>query len=359
MKNLLQSAYSWTDERLDLGALQALAKHKTVPLHAQSFWYYWGGLSLLFFLVQVFTGVLLLVYYRPGPDAYESVRQITYNTSFGWLIRSAHSWAANLMVATVAIHMFSVYFMKAYRKPREFGWWTGMGLLGLAMVFGFSGYLLPMDQLAFFATKVGLDIPSQLPVLGPALAALVRGGFEVSEYTVQRFFALHTVILPMLFIPLLGFHLYLVQKHGNALPPAEERKPATQRRSIAFFPNFLMKDLAMWLMAINVLAVLASLYPWDLGPQADPIQPAPVGIHPEWYFMSQFQVLKLLGDWIPGKAGEFAGLGLFTIAIIAWLVVPLYDANSQAGRRARNATYFGLLVLAVTIVTTVWGYVAI
>jgi quinol-cytochrome oxidoreductase complex cytochrome b subunit len=359
MSNLLHSVYSWVDERLGLGDLEALVKHKTVPQHAHSFWYYWGGLSLLFFLVQVFTGVLLLIYYRPGPDAYESVRQITYDTNFGWLIRSVHSWGANLMIATVGIHMFSVYFMKAYRKPREFGWWTGLMLLGLAMVFGFSGYLLPMDQLAFFATKVGLDIPSQLPVLGPRLAALVRGGFEVNEYTVQRFFALHAVILPALFVPLLGLHLYLVQKHGNAMPPSEERKPAAQRQSIPFFPNFLMKDLAMWLVAINVLAVLASLYPWDLGPQADPIKPAPIGIHPEWYFMSQFQVLKILGDWIPGKAGEFAGMGLFTVAIVAWMLVPFYDANNQAGRRARNATCFGLLLLLATIVTTIWGYLAI
>jgi quinol-cytochrome oxidoreductase complex cytochrome b subunit len=227
------------------------------------------------------------------------------------------------------------------------------------MVFGFSGYLLPMDQLAFFATKIGLEIPSQLPILGPKVAALVRGGFEVSPYTVQRFFALHVVILPALFVPLLGLHLYLVQKHGNALPPAEEAKPAAQRKTIPFFPNFLMKDLAMWLIAINVLAVLASIYPWDLGPQADPLQPAPMGIHPEWYFMSQFQVLKIVGDWIPGKTGEFAGLGLFTLAMIGWTVVPLYDTNSKNGRRARNATYFGLLLLIASIITTIWGYLAI
>jgi quinol-cytochrome oxidoreductase complex cytochrome b subunit len=359
MKSRLVSVYDWADERLGLAELQALARHKMVPQHAHSFWYYWGGLSLLLFLVQVFTGVLLLVYYRPGPDAYESVRQITFNTSFGWLIRSAHSWAANLMVAAVCIHMFSVFFMKAYRKPREFGWWTGLGLLGLVLVFGFSGYLLPMDQLSFFATKVGLDIPSQFPVIGPKIAALVRGGFEVSEYTVQRFFALHVVILPLLFLPLLGLHLWLVQKYGNALPPSEEAKPASQRKSIPFFPNFLMMDLAMWLIAINILAVLASIYPWDLGPQADPLQPAPLGIHPEWYFMSQFQVLKVLGDWIPGTAGEFVGMGLFTVAMIGWTLVPLYDTSSERGRRARNATYFGLLILIGGIVTTIWGYLAI
>ena len=168
----------------------------------------------------------------PDPDAYESVRQITYNTSFGWLIHSAHSWAANLMIGTVAIHMFSVFFMKAYRKPREFGWWTGLGLLALALVFGFSGYLLPMDQLSFFATKVGLDIPSLLPILGPKLAALVRGGFEVSEYTVQRFFALHVVILPLIFIPLLGLHLYLVQNTATpCLPPRRPSPPPNAKPS--------------------------------------------------------------------------------------------------------------------------------
>ena len=148
--------YDWVDERLGLSELAAFARHKTVPVHAQSFWYYWGGISLFLFLVQCFTGVLLLVYYRPGVEAYESVRQITFVMHFGWLIRSAHAWSANLMMFAILVHMFSVFFMKAYRKPREFGWLSGMALLGLAAVFGFSGYLLPMDELSYFATKVGL-----------------------------------------------------------------------------------------------------------------------------------------------------------------------------------------------------------
>lgn len=222
MKTAKSKLFNWMDERLGLQEVLAFAKKKTVPVHGQTFWYYWGGLSLFFFLVQAFTGVLLLVYYRPGPDAYESVRQITYDINFGWLIRSAHSWAANLMIAAIFGHMFSVYFMKAYRNPREFGWWSGMALLLVTMVFGFSGYLLPMNELAYFATKVGLEIPATFPVIGPKIAALVRGGAEVNEFTVQRFFALHVVVLPALFLPLLGFHLWLVQKHGNAVPPSEE-----------------------------------------------------------------------------------------------------------------------------------------
>ena len=359
MKSRFLSIYSWVDERLDLAELQAFAKHKTVPQHAHSFWYYWGGLSVLMFLVQVFTGVLLLVYYRPGPDAYESVRQITYNTSFGWLIRSAHSWAANLMIATVAIHMFSVFFMKAYRKPREFGWWSGVVLLLLTMLFGFSGYLLPMNELAYFATKVGLEIPNSLPGIGPKIASLVRGGPEVSEFTVQRFFALHVVVLPALFIPLLGFHLWLVQRHGNALPPSEEAKAPAARKSIPFFPNFLMKDLAMWLIALNVVALLASLFPWDLGAPADSLKPAPAGIHPEWYYMSSFQVLKLFGNWFPGAAGEALGMVIFTLGLVLWFLVPLYDQTSKTGQRARAATYFGLFALAVLTLTTIWGYAAL
>ena len=359
MNGLNQAVYQWLDERLGLAEALAFAKKKTVPVHRHSSWYYWGGVSLFFFLVQGFTGVLLLLYYRPGPDAYESVRQITFSYNFGWLMRSAHSWAANLMIVAVFVHMFSVFFMKAYRRPREFGWWSGMALLLLGMLFCFSGYLLPMNELAFFATKVGLEIPSSLPVLGAKMANLVRGGLDVNEFTVQRFFALHVVILPALFLPLLGFHLWLVQKHGNALPPSEEAKPASERQTMPFFPNFLAKDLAMWLIALNVLAVTAALFPWELGEQADPLKSAPLGIHPEWYFMSSFQVLKLFGNWFPGAIGEAAGMVIFTLGLVMWMLIPLYDSNTQAGIRGRRATYFGLAALGILLVTTIWGYVAI
>ncbi len=351
--------FHWADERLGLSDLIELGRHKSVPQHRYSFWYYWGGISLLFFVVQLFTGIMLLVYYRPGREAFESVRQITYDVDFGWLIRSAHSWAANLMVFAVFVHMFSVLFMKAYRKPREFGWWSGLALLGLVMVFGFSGYLLPMDQLAFFATKVGLQIPSMIPGLSGIVNDLVRGGSQVGETTVQRFFALHAVILPLLFLPLMGFHLYLVQKHGNAVPPSESERPASQRRTIPFFPNFLAQDLAMWLIALNVVTILATLFPWDLGSAADPLAPAPVGIHPEWYFMSQFQLLKVVGNWIPGFAGEIAGMTLFGAVTLFLAVVPLFDPQSTFGKRARLTTWLGVLIVLGMIGLTIWGYAAL
>jgi cytochrome b6 len=296
------------------------------------------------------------VYYRPGAEAFASVRQITYVMHFCWLIWSVHSWCANLFIFSILVHMFSVYFMKAYRSPREFGWWSGLLLLILTLVLGFSGYLLPMNELAYFATKVGLEIPTQMPIIGAKLADLVRAGPDVNEYTVQRFFALHVVVLPALFIGVLTFHLWLVMKHGNAVPPGEAERPAAERRNIPFFPNFLMKDLAMWLVALNVLTILAALFPWSLGNEADALKSAPPGIHPEWYFMSSFQTLKLFGQWLPGRFGESAGIVIFNLGFVLWALVPVYDGASVGGRRARRATYFGLLALGVLVVTTLWGY---
>jgi len=348
--------YQWIDERLGLSEIVALARHKVVPQHKHSFWYYWGGISLFLFILQLLTGILLLVYFRPGKDAYESVRQLTYDIDFGWLIRSAHSWSANLMVFAVLVHMFSVFFMRAYRNPREFGWWSGLALLGLTFVFGFSGYLLPMDELSYFATKVGLQIPGMMPGIGPLITDLIRGGADVGEATVQRFFALHVVVLPLLFLPLLGFHLYLVQRHGNALPPAEEARPVAERRSVPFFPNFFAMDLAMWLIALNVVTILATLYPWGLGAPADPLTPTPMGIHPEWYFMSQFQALKVVGRLIPGLTGEIFGMVTFTAILIFWAVIPLFDRESNGGRRARITAWVGYLLLAGMLIFTIWGY---
>jgi cytochrome b6 len=275
---------------------------------------------------------------------------------FGWLIRSAHSWSANLFIFAIIVHMFSVFFMKAYRRPREVGWLTGIALLFLAALFGFSGYLLPMDELSYFATKVGLEIPASLPLMGPLTATMLRGGPDVSEFTVQRFFALHVVVLPLLFLPLLGLHLWLVQKHGNALPPSELAKPEAQRKSVPFFPNFFQKDLAMWLISLNVLALLASVFPWDLGKQADALAPAPAGIHPEWYFMAPFHMLKMLGSLLPGATGEVVGILLFTVGLALWVFIPIYDAENKAGHRGRVAHYFGLFAVTALILTTALGY---
>jgi cytochrome b6 len=164
------------------------------------------------------------------------------------------------------------------------------------------------------------------------------------------------VVLPALFLPLLGFHLWLVQRHGNAAPPSVEALPESERKREPFVPNFLRKDLAMWLISLNILALLASVFPWSLGKPFDALAPAPVGIHPEWYFMSPFEMLKLLGTVLPGEVGEIAGILLFTVGIALWVLIPFYDSSKESGKRGRVAHYFGLLAVIALLTTTIIGY---
>ena len=202
--------FDWFDQRFKVRSLVEYMSGKVVPLHSHSIFYYLGGISLFLFIVQVITGILLLMYYRPGADsAYESVRFIVSNVSFGWLIRSMHSWSANLMILFVFLHMFTVYFTQAYRKPRELTWLSGMGLFVLALLFGFSGYLLPWNELAFFATRVGTGMAGAVPVIGDDIMVIMRGGEEVTGATIGRFFGLHVAILPGIFTVLLSMHLIM------------------------------------------------------------------------------------------------------------------------------------------------------
>jgi len=155
----MDAIHLWLDERLGINSIAKMAAKKEVPVHRHSIWYYFGGMTLFLFSVQVGTGILLLLYYRPSAEgAFESVQFIITEVQFGWLIRSVHSWSANLLIAALFVHMFSVFFMSAYRAPREITWVTGALLLFICIGFGFSGYLLPWNKLAFFATKVGTEI---------------------------------------------------------------------------------------------------------------------------------------------------------------------------------------------------------
>src|SRR5215831_15245755 len=210
--SLWKNLRDWLDDRFVWDDLIAPLRHKTVPLHRLSYWYFLGGITLFLFVIQVLTGILLLLYYRPGAnEAFESVQYIMTQVQFGWLIRSIHSWSANLMIFTAFAHMFSVLFLKAYRKPRELTWVSGVILLFLVMGFGFSGYLLPWNTLAFFATKVGTEITGQVPVIGKLLMILLRGGEEVTGATLTRFFGFHVAVLPGLTTLLILVHLLLVQ----------------------------------------------------------------------------------------------------------------------------------------------------
>jgi cytochrome b6 len=358
MKNRLKRIYEWFDGRIQLRTLVEFMGKKYVPIHRHSVWYYFGGVSLFLFVIQVVTGILLLLYYKGSEQqAFESIQFIMSRVQFGWLIRSVHSWAANLFVLSVMIHMFSVYFERAYRRPREITWITGVAMYFLALAFGFSGYLLPWNELAFFATKVGTDIAGALPVIGQHILTFLRGGEEVTGATLTRFFGFHVAVFPGIFTILLGIHLFLVQRQGMSIPLDAEGKTEEVKERMPFFPNFFLRDLLLWLLVLNLLALLAVFFPWELGRRADPLASAPEGIKPEWYFLFMFQTLKYLPGNMLFMDGEQFGALLFSAAGILWLLVPFLDNKSVRGQRSRTVTYVGIFSVMYVIVLTIIGWI--
>ena len=350
--------WTWLDQRVGLKDLEKLARKKEIPVHRHSIWYYLGGMTLFLFIIQVSTGILLLLYYRPSAEeAFESIQFLMAEVQFGWLIRSIHSWAANLMILTLFVHLFSVLLLKAYRPPREITWFSGVALLGLALGFGFTGYLLPWNELAYFATKVGTEITSAVPGIGGFAGRLLRGGDEVTGATLTRFYGIHVAILPATAVALLGLHLYLVQRHGMSVPPGVEREGGAAR-VMPFVPNFLLRDIVGWLSALAILAALAAYFPAELGKKADPFLPAPARIKPEWYFMFMFQTLKYLPSHILGIEGEIVGILGFGLGGLFLLLIPVLDRRTARGQPSRLFTWIGIAIILFMVLFTVLGYMA-
>lgn len=342
---------AWIEDRFDLSTVKHLTLEKTVPEHKYTHFHLFGGLALYFFIIQVVTGILLLMYYKPSAkEAYDSVKFIVTQVPFGWLVRSVHSWSANLMVFALFLHMFSKYFLKSYRRPRELTWVTGFILLALAMGFGFTGYLLPWNELAFFATKVGTETVGAMPVIGQYLLELLRGGEDVTGVTLNRFFAIHVTVLPLTIVGLLGLHLLLVQVQGMSKPIDVKIKG-----EMKFFPNFIMRDLMFWLLATIILFGLAVFFPWELGLKADPFKAAPAWIKPEWYFLSMYQVLKWMPAHIIGIPGELVGIALINIGGAAVLLVPFLDKKANRDEKSPLFIWLGVLGLIFLIAITIYA----
>jgi cytochrome b6 len=351
----IQPIAAWLDKRLALSSIALIAAKKEVPVHRHTIWYYFGGMTLFLFCVQVVTGILLLLYYRPSAEnAFESVQFIITEVQFGWLIRSIHSWSANLMIATLFIHMFSVFFLRAYYPPREITWVSGAALLIIVVCFGFSGYLLPWNKLAFFATKVGTEIAGVVPIVGRPILRFLRGGDDVTGATLTRFFGFHVAVLPATATVFIAIHVLLVQMHGMSVPPQLAGQPL---KKMKFVPNFLLRDLIGWILAIGVLAALAAMFPWELGEKADAFAPAPAGIKPEWYFLFMFQTLKLLPARILGFDGEVLGIMAFNFVALILFLVPFIDRSYENRRRRLIFNLLGVTALLYMVVMTIVGYV--
>ncbi|NQT14355.1 MAG: cytochrome bc complex cytochrome b subunit, partial [Planctomycetes bacterium] len=303
----------WFRERIDLQPVFALAAKKTVPVHRHRWIYFLGGAALFLFGLQVASGALLMLYYQPTEaDAHQSVERIMSEVPLGAVVRSVHVWGADFFIAVVVLHFLVKLFTRAYRRPRELTWISGMLLLFLALGLGFSGYLLPWTELSYYATLVGTQIPGTAPLVGDWIVHFLRGGQFVTGDTITRFFAAHVMLLPLGCGLLLAVHLGLIQGQGMSLPLGMTKKKV--RDAMPFFSEFLLIESCVWLVLLGTIVTLATFLPAEMGVRADPLQAAPRGIKPEWYFLFMFQTLK--------HVPETAGVLLFSLAAAFLVLVP-------------------------------------
>src|SRR5881227_2828584 len=219
----------WLEERSGLVGGVRYFLFRKVP--ADTNWMHTlGSATLTAFIVQAVTGVILAMYYKPDPNsAYQSIQHITNDVWLGWLVRGMHRWGASVFIILMFFHMARVFLFGAYKYPRELNWIVGALLLPTALLEGFSGYLLPYDQTAYWATVVGININGTAPFLGPFLASFLRGGAEIGPDTLARFYSLHMLLLPGAILGLIGLHLYLVVRLGVSSPPWSEEAAGRER----------------------------------------------------------------------------------------------------------------------------------
>ena len=350
--NLYPKIRGWLADRYDVGTVEKFADeqaHKPLPKET-GFWHTFGSLSLYLFLNQVVTGILLMIYYRPTTNtAFESVRYIMTKAHFGWLIRGLHAWGATLMVLCVLIHMIRTFFMGAYKKPRELTWVLGVFIFGCTVTFGFTGYLLPWNQLSYWATTVGTEITGAIPLLGNYMKLLLRGGEGITGETLARFYVLHVVVLPWALTMLIATHLFLMRVQGLAtMERVGAEQPIDKKHAVPFFPHHILKEGVVFCLLIGALVTLIILWPVELGEKADPFV-TPEGIKPEWYFLSTYQLLK----YLPKLLGILVSL----IPPLLLLIWPFLDRNPERHPKKRPfAVAVGIAALLLAIVFGVIGH---
>jgi ubiquinol-cytochrome c reductase cytochrome b subunit len=297
-----------------------------------------GSLLLFAFVLQVVTGILLSMNYAPSVDsAWPSVKFIQEQVPLGVFIRALHHWGSSAMVILLLLHVLQVFIWGAYKKPRELTWMVGVLLLFCTLGLAFTGYLLPWDQKAYWATKVGLGIASTTPGIGDGLRTLLQGGPQMGNLTLTRFFSIHTFVLPGLLILLVVIHLYLFRLHGVTPPPWESAEQVKAKEE-PFWPKQLLKDGLCWLVFLVLLGLWCYNRPAPLEGQADPSQPYEA--RPEWYFMFYFRLLRFF-------EGPCEFVGTFCLPLIFFLLLffwPFLDRSPQRNPRRRPVA-IGLLGL--------------
>ncbi|BCS55230.1 cytochrome bc complex cytochrome b subunit [Geobacter sp. SVR] len=361
-----EKIYRWLDVRIGVGELaekELTGYHLPVTINV---WYSLGSVLLFSLALQVVTGILLLVYYVPDADkAFASVTAIMNDVPFGWLIRMCHAVGSNMMVAVLLLHMFSVLFMGSYKRPRELSWLSGFILLNMVMGISLTGYLLPWSQLSFWATTVATNSAGAIPLIGDELVQFLRGGRLVGPYTLGRFFALHVAVIPLGIALLVGVHLFLLKRIGISAPPSGQKDSRVRWKGdsyryeehpggIPFYPNYVVQDMSSicFYLALFLLVVFFDPYiffPKDAFIPANPFQ-TPAHIKPEWYFLPNYQTLKIFPS-------EFMGLMAQGLAMTFLALLPFVDRNPERHPLKRPlflACAIGGILLWIGLM--IWGH---
>lgn len=342
--------YRWFDDRMGLGDLLHVLLDEPIPGGAR-YAYVFGSALLAVFVLQILTGIALLFYYAPSVDhAHTSVAYIMKVVTGGSFVRGLHVYGASAMIILLVIHVIQTFFYASYKGRRELQWISGFILFFLILGMGFTGYLLPWDEKAYFATKVGTNVGAEIPVIGSQIKEMLLRGEHLGALTLSAFFVTHILIVPALIVIFIGLHLYLLRKRGPAGPTVE--KPAKARVE-PFYPNQFFKDLIVATVVMVIIGLIAYLVPADIGPKANPadLQFLP---RPDWYFRFLFQWLKY---W-PGSRAVIGIVAIPGIIVLLFLLVPFIDRGPERRpwRRPVGVGIFLLILLSIVTLTKLSYY---
>ncbi len=315
----------WLDRRTGLDSVMSEALDEPIPGGAR-FAYVFGSALLFIFMSQVITGVFLALYYVPSADhAHTSVAYMAKAVTAGSFLRSIHAYGSSAMVILLLLHVTQTFLYGSYKGRRELLWLSGCVLFALVLCMAFTGYLLPWDQKAYFATAVGTNIAGEVPLIGAWLKALLRGGADMGTLTLSRFFLAHVLGVPAAIFAFVALHVYLFRKAGAA-GPISENAVAPQQPTEPFYPRQVIVDAIFALVIILVLALIAHFAPFDLGPQANPADTRYLP-RPEWYYIPIFQ-------WLKYWPGSLSFLGVVVIpGLIAFFFASLPFLDRRMERR--------------------------
>jgi ubiquinol-cytochrome c reductase cytochrome b subunit len=338
--------YAWLDSRLKLKAIERTLLDEPIPGGA-SWIYVFGSATLFLFLLQAITGMFLAVYYAPTPDhAYDSITFIETQVTFGAFVRGLHHWGASAMVVAIGLHMLQVFLYGAYKPPREVMWMVGVVLFLITLSFAFTGYLLPWDQNAYWATQIGINMVGTVPVIGDLAVRVLRGGETLGALTLSRFFATHVLFLPAAIAALILLHLVILRCVGPAGPWNDERASLGNE---TFYPRQVYMDAVVMLGTFSAVAALAMAVPFPLADKADPSDTTFVPI-PEWYFLFYYQLLK----YVHGPLEPLATWILPSLFFLALLFWPFLD-RSPVRRLASRPLALGAGALFLVTVFALLG----